>query len=60
MIMDKKFGLCQSLAWIAFRRDDMLTDNPKVLRSRMRRHKSALVEKNPAAALLKTARAGET
>lgn len=57
--MDKKWGLCQMLAWIAFRRDDMLTDNPKVLRSRIRRHKSALVEKNPAADLLKAMRAGK-
>jgi hypothetical protein len=58
-LMAPKWGLTRMLAWIAFRRDDMLTDNPRVLRGRMRRHKSKLVEKNPAADLLKVMRAGE-
>ena len=51
--------LCETLAWIAFRRDDMLTKNPVELRTNMKQQRHLLILKNPARALLKNLRRGE-
>jgi hypothetical protein len=59
MATREKFNTCETLAWIAFRRDDMLTKDPDELRANMRRYKKRLVVKNPAAELLKFTRSGD-
>lgn len=57
--MSEAWGICRAMSWIAFRREDLLTDDPDELRANMKRHKRLLLVKNPARDMLKHARSGD-
>jgi hypothetical protein len=57
--ISKHMSLCQVLAWIAFRNERFVTNDPDKLRRDMQRYRKRLVEPNPAGDFLKMAQAGK-
>ena len=55
---NEKVTLCQTLAWIAFRREDININDPHELRRRMRTQRHLVHCENPAAEFLRVARSG--